>query len=123
VPAKDIQKDENRGGQNVGESGGTRASSTPREFSVILHENRAGESFVWTSTPRFLYLCRWKQFPVKIYRLDILTGQGQFFTEMTPPDIAGLRNISFIHFSSDGRVYVYSYSRLFSELYLVKGLK
>jgi dipeptidyl aminopeptidase/acylaminoacyl peptidase len=83
----------------------------------------AGESFVWTSNPRFLYVYRWKQSPVKIYRLDILTGQKQFFTEMTPPDVAGLRNISFIHFSSDGRAYVYSYSRLLSELYLVKGLK
>lgn len=83
----------------------------------------AGESFVWTSTPRFLYVYRWKQSPVKIYRSDVLTGQRQFFIEMTPPDVAGLRNISFIHFSSDGRAYVYSYSRLLSELYLVKGLK
>ena len=32
-------------------------------------------------------------------------------------------DISHIHFSSDGRAYVYSYTRLLSELYLVKGLK
>ncbi|MGA2538306.1 MAG: winged helix-turn-helix domain-containing protein [Terracidiphilus sp.] len=83
----------------------------------------AGEKFSWTSDPRFLYVYRWKQSPVKVYRLNILTGQRQLFTEITPPDVAGLHDIAFIHFSSDGRAYVYSYTRLLSELYLVDGLK
>jgi DNA-binding winged helix-turn-helix (wHTH) protein/Tol biopolymer transport system component len=83
----------------------------------------AGERFVWTSDPRFLYVYQWKQSPVEVYRLNILTGQRQLFTHITPPDVAGLHDISFIHFSSDGRAYVYSYSRVLSELYLVKALK
>jgi len=83
----------------------------------------AGERFVWTSDPRFLYVYQWKQSPVKVYRLNIRTGQRQLFTEISPPDVAGLHDIAFIHFSSDGRAYVYSYTRLLSELYLVKGLK
>jgi Tol biopolymer transport system component len=84
---------------------------------------QAGESFAWTSDPRFLYVYQWKQSPVKVYRLNVLNGESQFFREMTPPDVAGLHDISHIHFSSDGRAYVYSYTRLLSELYLVKGLK
>jgi DNA-binding winged helix-turn-helix (wHTH) protein/Tol biopolymer transport system component len=84
---------------------------------------QAGESFAWTSDPRFMYVYQWKQSPVKVYRLNILTRQRQLFREMTPPDVAGLRSISHVHFSSDGRAYVYSYTRLLSELYLVKGLK
>jgi hypothetical protein len=83
----------------------------------------AGESFAWTSDPHWLYVYEWKQSPVKVYRLNVLNGQRQFFREMTPPDVAGLHGISFIHFSSDGRAYVYSYTRLLSELYLVQGLK
>jgi DNA-binding winged helix-turn-helix (wHTH) protein/Tol biopolymer transport system component len=83
----------------------------------------AGESFAWTSDPRWLYVYERKQSPVEVYRLNVLNGQRQFFREMTPPDVAGLHGISFIHFSSDGRAYVYSYTRLLSELYLVKGLK
>jgi eukaryotic-like serine/threonine-protein kinase len=83
----------------------------------------AGERFVWTSDPRLLYVYQWKQSQVKVYRLNILTGQRQLFTEITPPDVAGLHDISFIHFSADGRAYVYSYTRLLSELYLVNGLK
>jgi Tol biopolymer transport system component len=82
-----------------------------------------GESFSWTSDPRWMYVYQWKQSPVQIYRLNILNGQRQFFKEMTPPDPAGLHDISSIHFSSDGRAYVYRYTRLLSELYLVKGLK
>ncbi|MGD0181643.1 MAG: hypothetical protein ABSC15_17675, partial [Terriglobales bacterium] len=63
------------------------------------------------------------QAPAKVYRLNALTGQRQLFREMTPPDLAGLHGISHIYFSTDGRAYVYSYTRLLSELYLVKGLK
>lgn len=84
---------------------------------------QADENFVWTSDPRFLYVYQWKQPPLKVYRLNILSGQRQIFREMTPPDVAGLQSISHIHFSSDGRAYVYSYGRVLSELYLVKGLK
>jgi eukaryotic-like serine/threonine-protein kinase len=81
------------------------------------------ENFAWASDPRFMYVYQWKQPPLKVYRLNILSGQRQIFREMTPPDVAGLQSISHIHFSSDGRAYVYSYGRVLSELYLVKGLK
>jgi len=84
---------------------------------------QAGESFAWTSDPRWLYVYQWNQAPAKVYRLNVLTGQRQFFREMSPPDVAGLHDISHIYFSSDGRAYVYSYTRLLSELYLVKGLR
>jgi DNA-binding winged helix-turn-helix (wHTH) protein len=85
--------------------------------------SQAGEGFAWSSDPRFLYVYKWRQSPVKVYRLNILTGKRKFFREMTPPDVAGLRRISHIHFSSNGQAYVYSYTRLLSELYLVRGLK
>ena len=84
---------------------------------------QAGESFAWSSDPHFLYVYKWKQSPVEVYRLNILTGQREFFRKMTPPDVAGLRDIFKIHFSSDGQAYVYGYTRQLSELYLVKGLK
>jgi hypothetical protein len=70
-----------------------------------------------------MYVYQWKQPPVKIYRLNILTRQREFFREMTPPDIAGLHDIFDIFFSADGKAYVYGYTRQLSELYLAKGLK
>jgi hypothetical protein len=66
---------------------------------------------------------KWRQSPIKVYRLNVLTGQREFFREMTPPDVAGLRGIFEIYFSSDARAYVYGYSRQLSQLYLVNGLK
>jgi eukaryotic-like serine/threonine-protein kinase len=83
----------------------------------------AGESFAWSSDPRWLYVYKWKQSPLKVYRLNILTGQREFFREMALPDVAGLDYIFNIHFSSDGQAYLYGYTQLLSELYLVKGLK
>ena len=84
---------------------------------------QAGEGFAWTSDPRWLYAYQWNQALAKVYRLNVLTGQRQFFREIAPPDVAGLHDISHIYFSTDGRAYVYSYTRLLSQLYLVKGLK
>ncbi len=84
---------------------------------------QAGETFAWSSDPRLLYVYKWRQSPIKVYRLNVLTGQREFFREMTPPDVAGLRGIFEIYFSSDARAYVYGYSRQLSQLYLVNGLK
>lgn len=82
-----------------------------------------GENFAWTSDPKFMYVHQWRQIPVRIYRLDIVTGQRQFFKEVSPSDVTGLCDLSHVLLSSDGRAYVYGYTRLLSDLYLVKGLK
>jgi DNA-binding winged helix-turn-helix (wHTH) protein/Tol biopolymer transport system component len=82
-----------------------------------------GENFAWTSDPKFMYVYQWGQPPVKIYRLNIVTGQRQLFKELNPADGAGLCGIGHIILSADGRSYIYGYTRLLSDLYLVKGLQ
>ena len=82
-----------------------------------------GEDLTWTSDPQFMYAYQWKQAPVKIYRLNISSGQRQFFKEITPPELTGNCDVTGVLFSADGRYYAYSYTRLLSELYLIKGLK
>ena len=82
-----------------------------------------GETFTWTDDPKFMYVNRWKQVPVRIYRLNIVTGQRQLFKELNPTDTTGLCDLSNIMLSKDGRAYVYGYTRLLSDLYLVKGLQ
>jgi hypothetical protein len=42
---------------------------------------------------------------------------------MNPPDITGLCDLGHIIMSKDGRSYIYGYTRLLSDLYLVKGLQ
>jgi eukaryotic-like serine/threonine-protein kinase len=82
-----------------------------------------GEMFGWTADARFLYVYQWKQGPIKIYRLNILNGQRRLFKEITPPELSGNCDINRVLFSSDGRYYVYGYTRLLSELYMIKGLR
>jgi DNA-binding winged helix-turn-helix (wHTH) protein/Tol biopolymer transport system component len=91
----------------------------PRRIAGLL----PGESVAWTTDPNFLYVYEGKQAPVRVDRLNVSSGERQFVRELSPPDLTGLHNISHVHFSADGNAYVYSYTRLLSELYLVKGLK
>src|SRR5580658_3249756 len=82
-----------------------------------------GEFFDWTSDPRFGYVYERKTAPVKIYRLNLQNGQRQLFKEIDPADETGLYDMSHLLMSADGRAYVYGYTRLLSELYLVSGVK
>jgi DNA-binding winged helix-turn-helix (wHTH) protein/Tol biopolymer transport system component len=91
----------------------------PRPVPGLL----AGDMFVPSSDPHILYVYQWRQLPTRIYRLNVVTGERQFFRELHPTDLTGLCDMSHILFSADGRAYVYSYVRMLSELYLVKGLK
>jgi hypothetical protein len=91
----------------------------PRAIAGLL----PGEEFSWTADPRFVYAYQQKSTPVRIYRLNILNGQRQLFKEISPSDETGLCNMTQILFSPNGRAYVYGYTRLLSELYMVSGLK
>jgi hypothetical protein len=70
-----------------------------------------------------LYVYQLKQQPVRVYRLNVVSGERQLLREFHPTDLTGLCDMSHVLFSGDGRAYVYSYIRMLSELYLVKGVK
>ena len=61
--------------------------------------------------------------PAKAYRVDVATGRAELWKELMPSDAAGVTDIVAICPTPDGRSYVYSYSRLLSNLYIVEGLK
>jgi eukaryotic-like serine/threonine-protein kinase len=84
---------------------------------------RPGEHFSWTSDPHYLYAFNGKQIPTSVYRLNVDTGERQFLLQIKPQDVAGLVDIGPLRFSSDYRSYVYSYTRLLSELYVVSNLR
>jgi DNA-binding winged helix-turn-helix (wHTH) protein/Tol biopolymer transport system component len=81
-----------------------------------------GDTFTWSSDPHFGYAYQAKQIPVRVSRLNVVNGERQPFVEVTPPNVPGLCDVSHLRFSADGRAYVYRYTQLLSELYLVKGL-
>jgi DNA-binding winged helix-turn-helix (wHTH) protein/Tol biopolymer transport system component len=82
-----------------------------------------GEDITWSSDPRFVYVDQLNQVPVKVYRLNIVTGERKLFKELNPADGVGICDFGNIMFSADGRSYIYGFTRLLSDLYLVKGLQ
>jgi Tol biopolymer transport system component len=91
----------------------------PRAIPGLL----PGETLAWSSDPHVLYVYQWRQLPIKLYRLNVVSGDRQLLRELHPGDATGLCDMSHILLSGDGRAYVYSYIRLLSDLYVVKGLK
>jgi DNA-binding winged helix-turn-helix (wHTH) protein/Tol biopolymer transport system component len=105
---------ENRGVQFYPVDGGA-----PRPIPGL----EPAESVEWTSDPHFLYVFQHGGSTIKVFRLNILTGQRKFFKEIAVPIGPGVCEMNHILFNPDGTAYAYGYIRLLSDLYLVAGLK
>jgi Tol biopolymer transport system component len=77
----------------------------------------------WTADDRVLYVVQTRGLGSRIDRLDPLTGRRESWKEIVPADPTGIVRISSILVSPDGSFYVYAYSRVLSNLFLVEGLK
>ena len=75
-----------------------------------------------TADGRFLYVHRSGETPMKVYRLEIATGRRELWRTLMPADAAGVASMIPAP-TPDGSAYVYSYTRLLSDLYLVDGVK
>ena len=110
------------------------STTNSKEGSVQLYSIDGGEphavtgmlpeeTYTWTADPHFLYVYKAREKPIRIFRLNIATGQRQFFREIVLPESAGICGLTHLLFGPDGREYVYGYIQLLSDLYLVSGLK
>ena len=77
----------------------------------------------WTPDGLSIYVMERTGNAFKIFRLELATGRRELWKEVVPPDPAGLWGIASFFIASDGKSYVYSYSRTLADLYLVSGLK
>lgn len=82
-----------------------------------------GEGVAWTSDPNVLYVSQHGKASIRVFRLNLLTGQRKFFQEISVPDGPGVCDMTHVLFSPDGHSYAYGYTRLLSDLYMVTGLK
>jgi DNA-binding winged helix-turn-helix (wHTH) protein/Tol biopolymer transport system component len=92
---------------------------TPRPIPGL----QAGESVAWTSDPNFLYVGQHSKSSIRVFRLNLLSGQRKLFKEIAVPNEPGVCDMTHVLFSPDGRVYAYGYIRLLSDLYMVAGLR
>jgi hypothetical protein len=77
----------------------------------------------WTADGQSLWLFRRGEMPGHVYQLEIATGRRHLWKTLVPPDAAGVYSIIEFAITPSGHSYFYSYTRLLSQLYLVRGLK
>ena len=63
------------------------------------------------------------QMPVRVYRLDLATGEKKLFKTFEPADKAGVSYVRNVVISADGSAYAYQYRRWLSNLFVATGLK
>lgn len=73
----------------------------------------------WSENGQQVYVARSDYLPVKVYRVDRVTGRRELLREFAPPDPAGvIPDISSVYATPKGDTFVYSYFRLQSDLYM-----
>jgi len=94
-----------------------------RQARLLPGASAGDRPLQWTADGRGIYVMNRKGNAFSIFRIEVATGLRDLWKEIVPPDTAGFSNISSFFIAADGRSYVYSYSRVLADLYLVSGLK
>jgi dipeptidyl aminopeptidase/acylaminoacyl peptidase len=77
----------------------------------------------WSADAKSLWLFRRGEVPSPVYRLEIATGRRELWKTLVPQDAAGVYSIIEFRITPSANAYVYSYTRLLSQLFIVKGLQ
>jgi hypothetical protein len=77
----------------------------------------------WTADSKSIYVSDSSSIPVKVYVLDLKTGQRRLHHQHAPGDLAGVAGIGAGRITPDGSFYEYTVGRTLSYLYVVEGLK
>jgi Tol biopolymer transport system component len=81
-----------------------------------------GTPIHWSSDG-WLFIRSRGQFPVRIYRHEIVSGRNQPWREITPADPTGLFLIGAVRVVKNGAVCVYAGTRGLNELFYARGLR
>jgi Tol biopolymer transport system component len=77
----------------------------------------------WTTDGKALIYHQVGELPTKLYRLELASGRKEVIRSVMPADAAGVANVGRIALTPDLSSYVYSFTRILSDLYVVDGLK
>jgi Tol biopolymer transport system component len=96
------------------------AGGTPPELRGLADDDRV---IRWAADGHSLFVYKPGEMPLKIYRLNYLTGTREFLKEIMPSDPAGiLAPPRHLFITPDGKSYLYQFQRNLSALYLIDGL-
>jgi hypothetical protein len=77
----------------------------------------------WSADGRYLYTYTRGEGPAGMYRVEIMSGKREFFKVTSPPDYAGVEDVTNLQIARDGRSYAYTCPTIVSDLYVVDGLR
>jgi Tol biopolymer transport system component/tRNA A-37 threonylcarbamoyl transferase component Bud32 len=81
----------------------------------------------WSANGKFLYVRDAGNLVLRVFKLDLATGNRQLWKELVPPDPTVLIDIGSdpgqVRIAPDGRSYAYTYWTSDDELYLADGLR
>jgi serine/threonine protein kinase/Tol biopolymer transport system component len=84
----------------------------------------AGEKIIcWTSDGHHLFVRGAEDLPIRVYRLDPISGRREMVKELMPADRAGLVRAPKILLTSNGKSYIYDLRRNLNTLFLANDLK
>jgi eukaryotic-like serine/threonine-protein kinase len=107
------------GGQPEEMSIWSMTGESPRPVPGATPDDRP---VAWTADGGALWLYRRGEVPAPVFQLNLTTGERRLWKNLVPPDAAGVYSIIEFRITPKGDAYAYSYSRLLSQLYLVRGL-
>ena len=77
----------------------------------------------WTDDGKALWIFRRFEVPAEVIRLDIATGNRKPWRRLVPSDLTGVYSVNEFAITPSGSAYYYTYKRLLSQLYQVRGLR
>ncbi|HET8965464.1 MAG TPA: protein kinase family protein, partial [Candidatus Acidoferrum sp.] len=115
-------------------SDGKLIAATNPDGKVVIYPVDGGEPRVvpntqpdelprqWTADSKGLLLGKYET-PSRVFLVDLASGNRKLFGTYGPADTTGLQASAAPIFSRDLQSYVYGYTRITSDLYIVDGLK
>jgi hypothetical protein len=70
---------------------------------------------------RSIFVATFGKIPAMLYKVDLTSGARTLTREAMPADPSGLINVGPIFVTPDGTTTVYSYTRLLSDLYVMRS--
>ena len=121
----------NFGGVAVSPDGSTIAAVGPDQMVKLYPVNGGpprglpgaapGEVPVqWTADGREVYVFRLGELPSPVTRVDASTGKRTPWRTLIPADASGVLAVTRVRITPDGSAYVYTFSRILSDLYLAQ---
>jgi eukaryotic-like serine/threonine-protein kinase len=92
------------------------------KITIIPSTGKVFNPVRWSSDGSVIYGSHVGEFPPRIYKLQVATGQETMVQELHPAAPAGVVTINPFVVSQDGTHFAYSYSQILSVLYVISGL-